>query len=66
MRENCLKTLCGGTKKICQTTQCDQSTYISVLAYPRVFLCKIAIFKNPDLCSNHIYNVNGVSTCQLL
>ena len=29
---------------------------------PIVFFCKIAIFKNSDLCSNHIYNMNGVST----
>ena len=28
---------------------------------PIVFFCKIAIFKNSHLCSDHIYNVNGVS-----
>ena len=28
---------------------------------PIVFFCKIAIFKNSDLCSNHVYKMNGVS-----
>ena len=52
----------GAPKKFVKPHNVSKSTYISILAYPHSIFCKIAISKNSDLCSNHIYNVNGVST----
>ena len=61
--ENVFKTCLKRVKTV--LVACLKQIKRSIIQFwrtPIVFFSKIEIFKHSDLCSNHIYNVNGVST----